>query len=164
MVTFINFDSNFVFRKVIVNFVVFNTIQYWVRIIFPSNAIFNVLMISWSSQVNLSGSYPNIFLNSKSFFDVTPRLLIFLSTKLLCTNTLHCWNSVSGVNCCLYFCLSGQYLSKICAQFLYSDSISKSLLFNQKYLPLSWISASHFYMLIYWFHSLLYIHIKKFFF
>ena len=103
-----------------------------------------MLMISSSSQVTTTGSNPNFFLNSKIFLDDFLQLLIFLLTKSLCTNLLHGWNSVLGINSCLYFCFSGSHLSKICAQLVTSDSIFKSFPFTQKYLPLSIISTSHF--------------------
>ena len=125
--------------------------RYWVSIVSPSKTTCNALMISCSSLVTTSGSNPNVFLNSKNFFDDFLELLIFLSTKSFGTNTLHRWCSALGVNSCLYFCFSRWHLLKICAQLATSDSTSKFSLFAQKYLPLSIISISHFYILLCWF-------------
>ena len=113
MIIFINFYSKFVFRKVSIKS--FFLIQCWVSMISPSNATCNALMIPCSSQVTTSRSNHNFFLNSKNFLDDFLQLLIFLSTKSFRTNLLYGWNSVLGINSCLYFCFSGSHLSKICA-------------------------------------------------
>ena len=101
MIIFINFYSKFVFRKISIKS--FVLIQCWVSIISPSSVTCNVLMISCLSQVTTSGSNPNFFFYSKNFFDDFLQLLSFLSTKPFRSNLLHGWNSVLGINSCLYF-------------------------------------------------------------
>ena len=118
-------------------------------------------MTSYSSQVTTLGSNPNFFLNSKNLFNDFLQLLIFLSTELFRTNTLHRWYSALDFNYCLHICFCESHLSKLCAQLATSHSTSKFFLFTQKYLPLSIISTSHFSYssLLIW--TILYIHEKK---